>query len=492
MKKLIFGLVLLFAGAATLVAVRTSGFTSAPSTVGVVAVAIPSADTLAGHLAEAVRFRTISYSDTAPPEAAEFTALRSWMERTYPLVHQRLAREIILGHTLLYTWNGTDASLAPIVLMGHMDVVPVEAGSEKKWDHGPFSGDIAGGYVWGRGTLDDKENVVGLLEATEHLLAAGVTPRRTVMLAFGHNEEVLGSGARATAALLKQRGVSPAFVIDEGGAIADSGVMAGVSRPVAIIGVAEKGYLSVELVAEAAGGHSSVPPRETATGIVAAGVTRIEADPLPARFTPVVRAMLDRTGREMKGMPKAVMANLWLFEPVVLWQLSKSPETNAMIRTTGAPTMFSGSIKDNVLPQRARAVVNFRLLPGDSIAGVLAYVTRTVNDPRIQVRAVGPSSEPSVVTSTTSPEYRMLERTIHEVVPNTVVSPFLLMGGTDSRHYAAVTRNVFRFSAMRIKAGDMERAHGTNERLAVSSFAEAVRFYVRLIQNAAMENYEAK
>lgn len=492
MKKLLFGLALVIAGLAALVAVRTARFTAANIAGTAAAVAIPSADTLARHLAAAVRFRTISYSDTTAPAAAEFAALRAWMEQTYPLVHQRLARESILEHTLLYTWKGSDTSLAPIVLMGHMDVVPVEEGTEKKWEHLPFSGDIAGGFVWGRGTLDDKENVVGLLEATEHLLAAGVTPKRTVMLAFGHNEEVLGSGAKATAALLRERGIHPAFVIDEGGAILDAGMMPGVSRPVAIIGIAEKGYQSVELISEAAGGHSSVPPRETATGIVAAGIARIEADPLPARFTPVVRAMFDRTGREMSGLPKAVMANLWLFEPVVLWQLSKSPQTNAMIRTTAAPTMFSGSIKDNVLPQRARAVVNFRLLPGDSIAGVLAYVKRTVNDPRIEVRAVGPGSEPSFVSSTTSPEFRVLERTIHEIVPEAVVSPFLLMGGTDSRHYAAVTRNVFRFSAMHIKAGDMERAHGTNERLAVASFADAVRFYVRLIENAAVQNYDRR
>jgi carboxypeptidase PM20D1 len=492
MKKLFFGLALIIAGIVALVAVRTASFTSVAASQPQVTVAVPSPDVLAGHLAEAVRFKTISYSDTAAPEAAEFSALRAWMEKTYPLVHQRLSRESILDHTLLYTWKGSDTSLAPIVLMGHMDVVPVESGTEKKWEHQPFSGDIAGGYIWGRGTLDDKENVVGLLEATEHLLAAGVAPKRTVMLAFGHNEEVLGSGAKATAALFKQRGIHPAFVIDEGGAIADSGVFGGVPRSMAIIGVAEKGYQSVELITEAAGGHSSVPPRETATGIVAAGVARIEADPLPSRFTPVVRALLDRTGREMSGLPKAVMANLWLFEPIVLWQLSKSPETNAMIRTTAAPTMFSGSIKDNVLPQKARAVVNFRILPGDSIAGVLDYVKRTVNDPRIQVKAVGPGSEPSMISSTTSPEFRVLERTIHEVAANVLVTPYLVMGGTDSRHYSGVTQNVFRFSAMRIKAGDMERAHGTNERLGVASFAEAVRFYVRLIQNAAVENYASK
>lgn len=492
MKKLLFVLALVVAGAVALVLVRTARFTSAAPTGIAITIAVPSPDSLAKHLAAAVRFKTISYSDTAAPEAAEFAALRAWMEKTYPLVHRTLARERVLEHTLLYTWKGTDTSLAPIVLMGHMDVVPVEAGTEKKWDHPPFSGDIADGFVWGRGTLDDKENVVGLLEATELLIAAGAKPKRTVMLAFGHNEEVLGSGAKATAALLKQRGIRPAFVVDEGGAIADPGVMKGVSRPVAIIGIAEKGYQSVELISEAAGGHSSVPPRETATGIVAAGIARIEADPLPARFTPVVRAMFDRTGREMTGVTRSVMANLWLFEPVVLWQLSRNPETNAMIRTTAAPTMFSGSPKDNVLPQKARAVVNFRLLPGDSIAGVLAWVKRTVNDPRIQVRAVGPGSEPSPVTSMTSPEFRVLEKTIHEVAPDAVVSPFLLMGGTDSRHYASVTSNVFRFSAMRIKEGDLARAHGTNERLPVASFAEAVRFYVRLIQNAAVENYSAK
>lgn len=493
MRKLIFVLAPIAAGLAALVVVRTARFTSAGTRPGPAAtVAIPSPDSLARHLAEAVRFQTVSWSDTAAPAAAAFEAMRAWMERTYPRVHQTLPRERILDQTLLYTWRGTDTSLAPIVLMGHLDVVPVEPGTDGKWEHPPFSGDTAAGFVWGRGALDDKGNVVAVLEAVERLLSAGVQPRRTVLLAFGHNEEVLGSGARATVALLGSRGVRPAFVIDEGGAIADAGMMQGVTRPVALVGVAEKGYQSVELVVEAAGGHSSVPPRETATGIVAAGVARIEAEPLPARLTPVLRAMLDRTGREMSGFPKAVMANLWLFGPAVRWQLSKDPQTNAMIRTTAAPTMFSGSPKDNVLPQRARAVVNFRLLPGDSIAGVLAYAKRTVNDARIQVRAVGPGSEPSPVTPTASAEFRMLERTINEVAPNAIVTPYLVMGGTDSRHYAAITRNVFRFSAMRISSGDMERTHGTNERLPVASLSDQVRFYLLLIRNAAVENYESR
>jgi len=487
LKKILSLFVLVVVVAAVYAAVQTLRFSSSVTTGKPVTIVTPAPESLAAHLAAAVRFKTVSYSDTAAPEAAAFAAMRAWMEQTYPRVHATLTRETVLEHSLLYTWQGTDTSLAPIVLMGHMDVVPVEPGTERKWEHAPFSGDIADGFIWGRGTMDDKENVVGLLEAVEQLLATGVTPRRTVLLAFGHNEEVLGSGAKATAALLKERGIRPSFVLDEGGAIVDGTVMKGVGRPIAIVAIAEKGYQSVELVAEAAGGHSSAPPRETATGIVAAGIARLEAHPLPARMTPVVRAMLDRTGREMTGAKKVAMANLSLLEPMLLWQLARDPQTNAMIRTTGAPTMFTGSPKDNVLPQRALAVVNFRILPGDSIAGVLAYVTRTVNDPRIQVRPAGPGSEPSPVTSITSREYKVLEKSIRDVAPNAAVSPFLLMGATDSRHYAAITPNIFRFSAMRAKAGDMERAHGTNERLAVASFVDAVRFYERLIQNAAVE-----
>jgi carboxypeptidase PM20D1 len=491
MRKLLTLLAVAIVAVAITALVRTLLFTAPTETFAQTEAPVASADSLAAHLAQAIQFRTISVSDTSPPAAEELAAMRAWMENTYPLVHQALTREVVAEHSLLYTWKGTDTALAPIVLMGHMDVVPVEAGTESKWTHPPFSGDVADGYVWGRGSLDDKPNVIGILEAVERLLATNVVPRRTVLLAFGHNEEVLGSGAKAIVALLQSRGVRPALVIDEGGAITE-GIMQGIARPVAIIGIAEKGYQSFELINQAAGGHSSVPPRETATGIVAAGVAAIEANPLPARLTPVVRAMLDRTGREMSGGAKTALANLWLFEPVLLSQFAKTPQTNAMIRTTGAPTMFSGSPKDNVLPQRARAVVNFRILPGDSIAGVLAYVKRTVNDERIIVRPAGPGSEPSPVSPVNSPEYRLLERTIHETAPGTMVVPYLLVGGTDSRHYAPITRNIYRFTAMRAKQGDLERVHGTNERLAVAKFREIVQFYLRLIQNGAVQGYETR
>jgi carboxypeptidase PM20D1 len=273
------------------------------------------------------------------------------------------------------------------------------------------------------------------------------------------------------------------MVVDEGGAVTE-GVMKELSVPVAIVGTAEKGYQSIELIAQGTGGHSSMPPNETAVGVLAAAVARIEQHPMPARFTPLVAGMFDRVGRSMTGLPHVVFANMWLTKPVVMRQLASSAQTNAMIRTTAAPTMLEGSPKDNVLPQRARAVVNFRLLPGDSIKDVVAHVTRVVDDARVTVRRVGPGSEPSPVSPQDGPEFALIERALHAVVPNAIVTPYLLVGGTESRHYGSISPNVFRGSGMFSRGTDLDRAHGTNERAGVNDLRTNVQFYVALVRGA--------
>ena len=436
---------------------------------------------VAQHLSEAVRFQTVSVADSGQTNDA-LDAMRDWMGTTYPRTFSTLTRESF-GRSMLFTWTGTDSSAAPLVLMAHMDVVPVEPGTESKWTHRPFSGDIANGYVWGRGTLDDKLNVVGELEAIEGLVASGFTPRRTVMLSFGENEESLGAGARAIVAALKARNIHPLMVIDEGGVVISDQVP-GLKRPVALVGISEKGYLSVELVAESPGGHSSMPPPETATGIVAAAVTKLEQNPMPARLTDALRNSVAAIAPELNFAGRAVLANMWLFGPLAKGYLTRQPETNAMVRTTTAPTMFQGGVKDNVLPARARAVVNFRLLPGDSIATVLEHVRKVVDDTRVLIRPVGVGAEPSPVSDVHSTAYAVLQRTIHETMPDAVVAPYVLVAGTDSRHFTAVTANVLRFSPMRIEKTDMARVHGTNERVGVDNLAELVTFYTTLVRNA--------
>ena len=341
----------------------------------------------ARHLAEAIRFPTVSYEDPAQRDDAAFAGLHEWLAATYPRVHQALVREAVGGKSLLYTWAGRDPALPPLVLMGHLDVVPVDPGTEGGWTHPPFAGVVADGFVWGRGALDDKCSVVSVLEAVEALLGEGFTPARTVYLAFGHDEELGGrEGAKVIAQTLEARGTKrPALVVDEGGMVAD-GMLPGVEGPVALVGIAEKGFVSLELSVRAEGGHSSRPPRETGIGIVARAITRLEEQPFPAHLDRPTRRMLQAIAPRLAFPYRVGLANLWLFEPLVLRGLTASPETAAMVRTTTAPTIFHAGVKENVLPIQVRAIVNFRIRPGETRETVAAHVKEIVADPRVEVR----------------------------------------------------------------------------------------------------------
>jgi carboxypeptidase PM20D1 len=439
----------------------------------------------AERLAGAIRFPTISHEGGKNVEAEAFRGLHQYLQQTFPRVHAALTRETVADYSLLYTWRGSNPSLAPILLMSHQDVVPVEPGTEKDWTHPAFSGLIDGGYIWGRGTLDDKVGVMAILEAAETLLARGFQPQRTVYFAFGHDEEVGGNkGAAAIAALLARRGVRPELILDEGGLIAE-GLVSGVEQPVALISTAEKGYVSVELVAESSGGHSSMPPRHGAIGKLAEAVEKLEGHPMPARITGTTRASFDYLAPEMSFGPRLLLANLWLFGPLVERQFASNPATNARIRTTTAATVFQAGVKENVLPHRARAVVNFRILPGDTVAGVLRHVRETVG-PEIRASITGVAkSEPSPESATGAPAFGLIQRTLVQTFPRIVVAPNLLSGGTDTKHYLPLSRNVYRFLPVRMKAEDLGRFHGTNERVGVANYGEMVRFFGQLLRNGA-------
>lgn len=439
----------------------------------------------AERLAAAVRFPTISHEDGNRVEREAFLGLHEHLARSFPLVHGQLTREVVAGYSLLYTWRGRNPNAAPVLLLSHQDVVPVEPGTERSWTHPPYSGAIADGFVWGRGTLDDKAGVLGILEAVEHLLASGFQPERTVLLAFGHDEEISGvSGARQIAALLRQRGVKPDFILDEGGVIAE-GMIEGIEAPVALIGTAEKGYVSVDLVAKVEGGHSSMPPRHTAIGRLAAVIHALEEDQMPARIDGTTKKSFEVLAPEMPFGPRLFLSNLWLFEPLAVRTFSEEPASNSRIRTTTAATILHGGVKENVLPHEARAVVNFRILPGDTVEDVLAHV-RAHAGPEVQVSARrATATEPSPESATESPAYRLIQTTIGQVFPGTLVAPNLLGGGTDTKHYKDLTPNVYRFLPVRIQREDLARVHGTNERIGVAHYAGVVRFFVQLVRNAA-------
>lgn len=446
------------------------------------------AEGAAERLAGAVRIPTISHERVEETDTAAFLALHAYLAESYPLLHAALTRETVADLSLLHTWEGVEPGLAPLVLMGHMDVVPVVPGTEGDWTHPPFSGAVVEGEVWGRGALDDKVSVVAVLEAVEALVAQGYRPRRTVYLAFGHDEEVGGvRGAAGIAALLQERGAEPyALVLDEGGAVV-RGIIPGIEAPVALVGIAEKGYVNVELVVEGPGGHSSTPPAQTNIGILAAAIARLEADPFPARFAGASRRMFDYVAPEMPFAHRLAFANLWLTEPLVTRILLASPQTAAMVRTTTAVTMVEGGVKANVLPITARAVVNHRIVPGETRETVLERVRRVVADERVQARIAGEESvDPSPVSDTEGPAWRMLSRTIRQVMANSdvVVAPYLVMGGTDAKWYSGRSDAVFRFLPAPVGPEVLELAHGTNERVSVEGLAASVRFFQQLIRNA--------
>ena len=487
MKRLFLGILILLLGLAAVLVFRTLAFRSHQPAVTAVQPELLDSMALAGRLAGALQFATISNQDSNAFDGTAFTGFQRYLEDSFPKVHATLAREVVNGYGLLYTWTGTDSTLAPIVLLAHQDVVPIEAGTEAKWTEPPFGGRIANGYVWGRGALDDKGSLVGTLEAVEHLVSAGVKPRRTVYLAFGFDEEVGGRrGAAHIAALLASRHVHPEFALDEGGVLA-TGLLPGLSGPVALVGIAEKGYLTAELTVQAAGGHSSMPPGETAVGILAAGIARLEQHEMARAIRGPTAEMFDYMGPELPFGQRLVVANRWLFGGLLASRFGRTPYGNAMLRTTTAPTVFQAGVKENVLPSSARALVNFRILPGDSVGSVLAHVRAVVNDSRITVAPYQTSvAEPSPVTSVDGEPFQLLARTIRQTIPGVVVTPWLVVAGTDSRHYTTLTPNVLRFVGATLGNDDLRRIHGTDERIGVGDYVNVVRVYVQLLRNAAL------
>ena len=441
---------------------------------------------VATRLAQAVRFQTVSYQDAAQIKGEEFRGLHEYLEQTFPKIHSTLTKELVGDYSLLYTWKGRDESLKPILLMAHQDVVPVEADTVANWEQPPFEGRITEEHIWGRGAMDDKFALLGIMEAVEMQLERGFKPQRTIYLAFGHDEEIGGHGGAAKIAeLLRERNVELEYVLDEGLAITD-GVLPDISRPVALIGIADKGYLSLELSVQVESGHSSMPPPQTAIGVLSTAVSKLEERQMPASIEGVQRQTLKYIGPEMPFGKKLVMANLWLFKPLVERKLSSTPSTNAGIRTTTASTIIGAGLKENILPSKARAIVNFRILPGDSIDRVMAHVAEVVNDSRVQVNRFGSSNnEPSAISNINSEGFKIIQQTIRQVFPEVLVAPALCVGGTDSEHYEKLSSNIYRFSPLRLRPEDMKRLHGINERTSVKDYVGSVRFYYQLISNSA-------
>lgn len=468
-------------GAKTLLG-RSRQLVVAPATAAVV-----DAPAAAARLASAVRFKTIASVDDPDANAAEFTGLQAHLQTSFPKAHAVLQRELIGKYGLLYTWPGSDPKAAPFALMAHQDVVPIAPGTTADWQEPPFAGTVKGDFIWGRGAWDDKGNLMSIMEAVELLAASGFKPRQTIYLIFGQDEEIGGErGALQVAQQFKQRGIRLQFVLDEGLLITE-GVLKGLDNPAALVGVAEKGHLTVQLTASATPGHSSMPPpqpEESAIGMLSAGLARLENQQMPLAIRGQAEEMFATLAPEMTGINRVFLSNLWLFRPLIESQLKKAASTSASLRTTTALTVVNAGNAFNVLPGRADAVVNFRLMPGDSSDAVVQHVVQTLANPNIKV-VKGAFAEASRVAAIDAPGYQLINRTLRQLHPDVVVAPGLMLGGTDSRHFEAVADNIYKFSPVRAAPEDLKRFHGTNERISSANYVEMIQFYHQLIVNTA-------
>ncbi|CAN5374999.1 M20 family peptidase [soil metagenome] len=431
------------------------------------------------HFQQAIQFKTVSNGDSSLFDSTHFISFHAFLATAYPQVHESMTREIVAGYSLLYKWEGKNPSLKPIILMAHQDVVPIEAGTKSMWSVDPFAGEIKDDFIWGRGTADDKINLISIMESAEKLLTENFQPDRTIYLAFGHDEELGGEGAQAIAALLKSRNVTADLVLDEGGIVTRDKIP-GLTKPVALIGTSEKGYLSLELTAQVNGGHSSMPASETSIDILAKALIRLREHPFDATFSESTEGFMEHIGPEMPFIQKIIFANRWLFKSVIVGIYEKSGSGNAVVRTTIAPTIIHAGVKDNVIPTIAKATVNFRLLPGDSTSRVIEKVKQTINDDRITVNPFNNFiGEPTGVTSENSFGYKKIDMIAKKTFANTVTTPFLMIGGTDSRHFSAISDGIIKFSPMFDPIG----FHGIDERVSLEGYRTTLWFYEQLMRD---------
>ncbi len=437
----------------------------------------------AGKLARAVQIRTVSDIDRSKMDMEAFRGYALLLEEMFPLVHSQCGKTIVNDFSLVFHWRTTKPAPSgkPILITAHSDVVPVEPGTEIAWTHDAFSGDIADGRVWGRGTLDTKIHQIAALEAIERLLAAGFSPARDIYLAFGHDEEIGGAeGASKIVEYFRAMGLSFDFMIDEGGIVAD-GVLEGVRKPIALIGLGEKGFANIRFTVESDGGHSSMPSRHSSLGILAQALCRLESNPLKPRLIAPVRDFLMRIGPEMGLINRIVLSNLWLLKPLFLSVFSKSRVGGAMLRTTTAITMALGSPAPNIMPQRSVAVANFRILPGETGETLMAHLRNTLKGLPIEIVPLL-LENPSRISPSECEGFRSIARQVHALYPEAIATPYLVMAGTDARKYESVCSDIYRFTPYRIHNDELGKIHGTNENITIDNVGRCIAFFQGLFQ----------
>jgi carboxypeptidase PM20D1 len=479
MKKILLAILLLLLIFIGIIAIKTINAPNLQSKITAIPAPALSDDALK-HFQQSISYQTVSYGDVSLWDSLPFIAFRKFLETTYPLVHQQLKREIISNYSYLYKWQGLDTTLNPFILMAHQDVVPIEESTKTQWNFEPFSGIIKDGYVCGRGTTDDKINLISILESTEKLLKENFKPARTIYFVFGHDEELGGkNGAKKIAELLESRKVKAELVMDEGGFVTNEKVP-GVTKPVALVGTSEKGYLSIEFSVNKMGGHSSMPESETAIDILTKAIVKLRSKPFEAKFVESTKNLFEFLGPEMKFPNNMAFANPIIFKSIIVKNYEKSSSGNAMIRTTFVPTIIHAGIKDNVVPTLATAVVNFRLLPGDSSKHIFQKVKTIINDDRVVMKNLSlDSPEATPVSSATSAAFKTIDSIIKKSYSGVLTTPFLMIGGTDSKHFHGVSENIFKFSPMKDPIG----FHTIDERVSIESYRHSLWFFEQLMRS---------
>ncbi len=452
---------------------------------------------VARHIGLAIQMKTISHEDPEKVDPLPFEGLRNLLQVLYPQVEDHLTREVINGGALLYTWQGSDPDLDPIALAAHQDVVPANEAPDSGWTHPPFAGELADGYVWGRGAIDCKSNLISIMEAVNNLIREGFKPKRTTYLVFGHDEEVSGArGAVELARTLEARGVRLALLLDEGGAIT-KGTLPGIESPVAMIGVTEKGHLTLKLKATTQAGHASTPSHQTAIGALSLAIATLENNPFPQHLD-MVEFMMSFVGNEMPFLDRLMLANTWLFSGAIKRKMSANPMTDANTRTTIAPTVIRAGNAENVLPATAEGLINLRIFPSETVRQTYERIYDLVADETVEVlpahgeRLEGDHTwEPAEISNIDSPQFRLLSRLARSAYPQALAAPFMMNGGTDARHYTNLSHYLFRFSPMVLTQEEQATLHGVNERLSFENAARMVGFMQALIKNASELDFES-
>ena len=489
MRKILLSLGLVLCLLIAVLLVRTLSFSGASSELPEMVSVDVDEERVVQNMSRAIQIQTVSTGDPETQETAPFAEYVAWTRETYPEVHEQLGLELIAEHSMLFTWAGSNTDLKPILLTAHYDVVPIAPGSEGDWSYPPFSGTVTGGYVWGRGALDDKSGVIAMLEAVTLLIEQGFTPERTIYLSFGHDEEVGGNlGAKGITEHLRSQGVQLAWSLDEGSFVTDV-VVPGIAKLMAPINVAEKGWANYDLVAHGPGGHSSMPEKEVAVDILAQALVKIRQNPMSGGIDGIGEEMIDGIAKEGGFVLRMLAANKWLFGGLLESQLGKSPSGNAMQRTTTAPTIVRAGVKVNVITPTAVATVNFRLHPRDTAADIVAHLTKVIDDERVEIK-LHQDQEPSLASPVSSWEndaFALLKRVTQQVYGDVVVVPGITMGGTDTKHYSQIADDSYRFQYMVVNSEDLSGFHGTNERVAISNLVKGTAAYFLLIQQAGIE-----